>query len=444
MNANTVSRPANRPVAPPLSRSAAAAPPAKSALPALTFLAHIDATPKELEPYEVAEVDAFEKAYRPDTRVRVQLCRESTPVLQNLGLGLMEVAAVPIAAALAPTLGPLGFPVLLGGMFLAADGGKRFAQAYASWSHNREPAWNGTRVYDIGPDKRVGRIDSPIVEQRLEDKPDRTQLTRFLAEGMKKYPAQVTAVMLSGHGLAYKNCTGLGVAAVKEALDQASAQSGRKIDVLILEACLMGNLESLQTLSNSARYVVVSEETMGAAGMPWANIMQSLPKDHLTAEQFGRNIMDWSTDDGNLDTLAVIDLQKIAPLSNSVESLAHELRRVVAQGGKSEVRAALRHAPAYPRWTDPLDRMSFNMRDLGGVVDGVKARIPDARVQQAADRVKAALQDAVVSSTHRPKYASAGDISIQSTQPFFKTEKYVNQTGFREWGALLHDLRVLA
>lgn len=415
--------------------------PKPHALPVLTLLAHVDATPHDLEPFEVAEIDSFEQAHRSDARVRVQLSRQSRCAPVQIGLGLLEMATMPIAYAASVTLGPLGLAAAAGATLLGFDGAQRLIDGIRSLTKHREPSWNGTRVYDIGSD-RTKALDSPRVLESDQRRPTVRQLGQFIADGMKQYPAQVTAFMASGHGLAYESCSGYSLSSLKKALDDAAAQSGRKVDVVILEACLMGNLESLDMLKDSARYAVVSEETMGAAGLPWKHIVGTLPQGSMTPAQFGQKIVDGCVGADGIDTVAVIDLQKVAPLTQSVNHLARELRRVVAGGGKSEVRSALRHASAYPQgFFDPLTRFSFDVRDLGDLCDSVYGRIADARVRDAADKVRTALEKAVVSSTTSKKYAGASHVTIQGPKPFFKADAYAQKTGFGEWGLLLRDLR---
>lgn len=421
------------------------APSPPRSLPVLTFLAHVDAT-SNLEPCLVAEVDRLEQAYRPDTRVRVELSRKSRPPAVTIGLGAAEiVAAAVVAKVAAPAAGPLAPLVMWGGSLVLADGVSHLVAANRDIKMHHEPAWNGTRIYDIGPDVEKGRIDSPLVGQSDVLKPSVPELARFIADGMKKYPAQVTAVMASGHGMAYtEECSGYTVKDLKKALDDAASRSGKKVDVVVLEACLMGNLESLRILEDSARYAVVSEETMGGMGLPWQNILGSLPKGSMTAEQFGKKIVDGSIATPGIDTVAVIDLQKVEPLSKAVENLAIELRRVVAQGGRSQVRAALKQAAAYPRdFLGAVGRFAFDVRDLGELTDSVAANVTDPKAQQAAANVKSALRDTVVCATTSDEYQDAGHITIQGLRPFFNTGKYVQETGLSEWGALLADMKLI-
>jgi hypothetical protein len=413
--------------------------------PQLTLLAHVDATPHDLEVWETAEVESFEKAWRPDANVVVQLRRDPVWLPGKIALGGLEFAALPFAAHMLVSGGLplLSSPVGVGiaactlglGMLGAWKGARTILEARTEMKARKEPMWHGVREFAVGPD-RTPAIDSEPVNATRDEEVTQDSVTRFLADNMKKYPSSVTAVMFSGHGLAWEECASYPVESIRKALEESARQAGRKPDVVILEACLMSNLEALDRLKDTARYAIVSEETMGASGLPWKSIIDGLPKSGLTAEKFGRLVVRESKDSEEIDTLALVDLSRIGALSASFARLASELRRVVADGRGDAVRAALEEAGAFPRQED-----AASLRDLGQLTEALTERVDDPDVARAAADVQARMGEAIVASTSSPEYDDVTHMTVQGDGPGLDSKDYAKETGFQSWTALLEDLR---
>ncbi len=68
---------------------------------------------------------------------------------------------------------------------------------------------------------------------------------------------------------------------------------GRKIDLLVFDACLMGMVEIAGEVANSCRYLVASELTVPASGLPYDQILIGLQLDpSLSPEGLARLIID--------------------------------------------------------------------------------------------------------------------------------------------------------
>lgn len=405
----------------------------------LTLMGHIDATPRELEPHETAEIDQFEQAWRPDTQVCMSISRRSKSCARQAVEGGLQIGAAQVCDALAATLGPTGAVFGLASLVLQIAGLRNVIGAGLGAVTRREPAWNGTRVYEVGPNLRNDRIDSPPVAQSASTQPEPAEITSFMVATMKRFPAQVTACMISGHGMAYQSLAGFEMQQWKQVLEDTARQSGRKIDVLVCESCLTGNLEALQMLSGAARYAVVSAQTMRAEGLPWKPIIDSLPAGRLTAEGFARSIVREADKHGAIETLAVIDLQKVAPLMRSVEALGSALTAAVEAGEADAVKAALREAQALGS-RNPLSQALFSVRDVGQIADAVVKQVQAPEAVSAAHQVKQACHVAVLTGATDVDHKKSSFISVQGPQRVFDSESYRAQTGFASWGTLLETL----
>lgn len=405
----------------------------------LTLVGHIDATPRELEPLETDEIDQMEKGWRPDAQVCLSISRRSTSCVQRAVKGGLQLGASALCAAASTALGPPGAVLGLVGLGLQVWGLRTLVGAGLDSLMKSEPAWSGTRIYEVGPDVRPHRIDSPPVSSRPALKPEPSEITHFMADSLRRFPAQVMACMISGHGTAYQALAGFDVAQWKQMLEDVARQSGRKLDVLVCESCLTGNLEALRQLKDTARYAVVSAQTMEAEGLPWTSIMNGLPSSGLTAEGFARSIVEKADAAGAVQTLAVVDLSRIEPLAEAVENMGGALRQAVAAGEVAAVTQALGGARALGL-KNPIAQSLFSMRDLGEIAARVEKQVNDPAARAAARAVTQACRQAVVTGATDADHAGSSFISVQGPQRFFLADDYREKTGFEAWSGLLTDL----
>lgn len=430
----------------------------RPAAPHWSLIAHIDASSPDLEPDETREVDVMEASPRQGVDVTVQLRRVVVSPEEHRGdslrhgtlAGLAGVTALGAAAASVCAL-PLLVGLPLAGLALGVGWalGKNQAQdALMSWAMattppvHQEPAWQGTRTFRLGEDREPGRIDAPVVHQSPDtDTPSPRALGEFFGREMKRFPSSRHAVMLSGHGMAWNNVIGLGLDEVGEALDHAKNVAGKRPDLLILESCLMGNLEALNLLGGTAGYAVVSEETMGSEGLPWERILGAASGMARTPQALGKAMVRLSPDGaGQVETLGLVDLDRVPRVASAVEELAGILKDL-APSQRRELRAAFAAAESLPRGGAPGVPDGF-LVDLGSLLENLEERLPQPEVHQAADRVRAELKKALVAhgTSADYEYVATG-LTIQGNARGLDTREYAEATGMTGWAGLLHELK---
>lgn len=421
--------------------------------PRWSLIAHIDASTSDLEPNETREVDVMERAAKRNVDVTVQLRRrvesKASHALNAAGhlagtalTGLGALAAAAAAVTMLPL--PFGLPLAAAGLGLGWKLAKPQAQlagfeallALEPRLHD-EPDWEGTRTFRLGKDLTPGVIDAKPVQQDPQTAtPTPRRLGDFVAGEMKRYPQSRHAVMLSGHGMAWDNVVGMTLSEVADSLDHVRRETGKRPDLLILESCLMSNVEALAMLGGSARYAIVSEETMGADGLPWDRI---LPKAQGSPEAFGRQLVRLSPEEGKVDTLALIDLDETAGVAKAAERLAESLKPLL-DTHKAEIREAFASAEKLPRQGAP-GVPAGSLVDLQGLADHLRASIADPMVQQALDRVDDALEQAVLEHRSAAGYGNTAGLSIQGPAKGFDAALYADVTGMRQWAGLVHELQ---
>lgn len=127
---------------------------------------------------------------------------------------------------------------------------------------------------------------------------DPSTLSEYIRWGVEKYPAKKYALVLWGHGngalsgLFRDELFDQDILLLSE-LKKALADGGVYFDTILLDACLMANLETAAAVRNSARWMVASEELVPGNGTACRDWLQELiRRPEMDGRQLGRNICD--------------------------------------------------------------------------------------------------------------------------------------------------------
>jgi len=122
-----------------------------------------------------------------------------------------------------------------------------------------------TRYY-IQKDEDFSKITSKPTDVGIVDSADYKVLKDFIIWGVKTYPSNQYALIISSHGGGWlgivedqiKNSF-MSTIDLQKALREARFETGRKFDVLIFNSCLMGMTEVAYQLKDEANFIVASE-----------------------------------------------------------------------------------------------------------------------------------------------------------------------------------------
>jgi hypothetical protein len=153
--------------------------------------------------------------------------------------------------------------------------------AHQSYRDEVDGDWNGVRRYALTPGEKnpygsrvwtnIGEhdkdIDSPVLKDLGDaDMSRRSTLSDFLSWGIRSFPARHYMVVLADHGAGfmgaladYKTRKNMPLPEIREALGEAREKTGIKPDVLVMDGCLMGEVEVARELGNEADYLVATE-----------------------------------------------------------------------------------------------------------------------------------------------------------------------------------------
>ncbi len=147
--------------------------------------------------------------------------------------------------------------------------------------------YTGAKTYQIGHDESPSTITSTILVTGFPSEPNmgaKLTLKNFITYCFNNYPAQKYVLDLWDHGggvfgICWDDSSSgdrLSFDEVDEAISEACAAAGKKINILSMDACLMGMLEINYECREYVDYIVASEETIPGDGYPYNTMIQSL------------------------------------------------------------------------------------------------------------------------------------------------------------------------
>ncbi|MFH0803303.1 MAG: clostripain-related cysteine peptidase [bacterium] len=278
--------------------------------------------------------------------------------------------------------------------------------------------WQDCRQYYITKDSEQGKLNSEVVkEYGPTDMASPKTLKDFLVDAVKRYPADHVALILNDHGggftgAMYDDGSGgfMTVPKIRQAIEDAEKITGKKLDIIGMDACLMGETEVAYELKDSAKYLLASEESEGGAGWSYDSMLggktlstsiQKLQKAlksriEVGPEEFSKIVVDVNRKHSeDIPTFSATDLSKMNILKDSVNTLAEAM---LASKDKANIRTAISKSENYGSGYTPY-------KDLRDVVDMANKMIEtskDKAVKEAAKALIESLGTVVLANENDP------------------------------------------
>ncbi len=386
----------------------------------VNVIAHIDASEEVVEPFLARRLDEFEEAKQqagPDLSITAGVTRKgSNPTSKVIkGLGLLGVqAALPVAGFAIGGVVGLGIGLVGAAGMYALGLTRQGLGELESARHHRaclpDGDWSGRRIYQVSADDKPG-IASTVMQTSDSNRPPTTgELASYFAANMDRQATNV--VYVSGHGLGFRQVASMPTGQVARALHEASQQSGLKPDVLVMESCLMGNLETLEHLSGTARVAVLSEEVLNCEALPLKDMLVSASAQGGTPQEIGRKMVELAGATGQVQTLAAFDLDRLPAVNSSLDKLGSELLAELGRGKRDEIQQAAREAGKFPQ---PgilfLERLMLNFSDLGSFLTALDGQDLAPETRAAAQEAHQALESMIVARATGEGYENASGVS---------------------------------
>ena len=186
------------------------------------------------------------------------------------------------------------------------------------------------KIYKIRGDNNPSKVTSPVVyNPGNEDLGNGTTLSSFVEWAHREYPARKYALIIRSNGagwpwiskdLSSGNAISIPDGDFHSALSRIKSTIGKKLDVLALDASLMGMWEVAYTAKDYAEYLVATEEKEGETGWNFGSFINVDPK--TDASRLANSMVNAK---GSAKVLAAINLSRIDDLSTKIDKFAQSL-----------------------------------------------------------------------------------------------------------------------
>ena len=205
--------------------------------------------------------------------------------------------------------------------------------------------WTNTRRYYITQDSDPMQINSQLIGSDLGElnMGDPETLIDFASWATTSYPAKKYLLVIWNHGggfrspayttkdIAWDDTSGgdrITMPELEDALSAISAQMGKNIDIVGMDACLMAMTEVAYQIKDHANILVASEENEPGDGWPYDTILAQLAANPtMSSKQLAVDIVNKYiySYPSNEVTHSAIDLSYMDTLSSQVSDLAETI-----------------------------------------------------------------------------------------------------------------------
>lgn len=289
--------------------------------------------------------------------------------------------------------------------------------------------WQNCRTLYITKDQTANKLNSEVVaDNGRVDMSNPKTLSKFVIDAIKKFPADHVALVLNDHGGGFTGAMAddsdgnfMSVPQIKQALADAQAVTGKKLDILGFDACLMAETEVAHEMKDYADILLASEESEGGPGWTYdsmlggknmgeaiSRLQTSLKsKINVDPEAFSKIVVDVNRNHSDdIPTFSATHLNKMDKVTQSVNELALAIKKT---SDKDAVRQAIEKAENYGGgWLPYRD-----IHDLYGLTTRLAAQTQDPELKKAAEAVAAQVKEAVFANESDPaKHPESYGLSI--------------------------------
>lgn len=273
--------------------------------------------------------------------------------------------------------------------------------------------WKDCRTYYVTHDETPDKLNSELIEEHgATNMADPATLTKFIVDAMGKFPADNVCLVLNDHGGGFTGAMsddGAGAGAMSmpdmhKAISEAEKITGKKIDIIGFDACLMGETEVAYELKDDAKILMASEETENGPGWAYHTLLSganmakaietvqqsSLYKIDVGPEEFAKIVIDVNQQhNDDISTFSITDLTKMDEFKDALNDLAGAIRE---SDDKDTVKESIKGAEYYGQGWAPYG----DIRDVGHMCDNIISSSKDKKLVASAKNVKASLAKTVM------------------------------------------------
>ncbi|MCD6310138.1 MAG: hypothetical protein J7M18_05450 [Candidatus Eremiobacteraeota bacterium] len=321
--------------------------------------------------------------------------------------------------------------------------------------------WNNARSYYITRDETPNKFNSELIEDFGKvDMSNPNTLRDFIIDAIKKFPADHVALILNDHGGGFTGAMAddtdgdfMSVPQIAKALREAEKATGKKIDIVGFDACLMAETEVAYELKDHANILLASEESEGGPGWTYDSMLggrtlkeaihkvQKLLDKKITVspEDFAKIVVDVNAQhQDDIPTFSATRLSSMDKLAKATDKLAEAILKT---SDKEGIKKAIKEAENYGGGWAPYR----DIHDLHHVCTNIVKTTSDKDVKKAAEDVIKTVNEAIITNEHDPSsYPNSQGLSIYApeTSSFgynYKDLAFAKKTRWEEAIQSLHS-----
>ena len=275
--------------------------------------------------------------------------------------------------------------------------------------------WRNTKRYYVRKDSSQSTLGTAVSSLSEQNMGSASTLTNFIDWSQSNYPADNYALILWDHGSGIMWGSGEGGICYDDTShddyltesEVKTAITGKNIDILGMDACLMASTEFWYGLSDEASYFVGSEATEPGDGWPFNTILSWLTSNpnatpYQLSEKITQKYLDSYTPESYYGavTQSSVDASKMSALVTALNSFANDLSTNIVsnKAALTIVRSNVREFDDEPF----IDLYDFATR--------VGSSIPS--VSTKANALKTAITNAVIEEAHSPSLSGSHGLTI--------------------------------
>lgn len=342
-----------------------------------------------------------------------------------------------VAARQRPMIGPGPAP----GGRSEEPGAEAEPPAYTSRSLRGAGSWSGAKLLHV----QRGRLRE-LADWGPVNSADPVILKRFLDTATRRFPAEHYALVLNDHGFGWSGACHdesydniLTTLELQTVLAQATRSIG-PLDLLGFDACLMANVEVCQAVAPFARVIVASEELEPGEGWDYVSLFRQLQLrpsasgldiGEMIARTFREYFAQHDDEVSAAITLSVIRSDAVPAVAQAASDLAAALRDELAAeapgkpGTASEGTSHKTARGADFAWSKVARARARTVEygrldsaegaghlDLVHLCDLLTKEFPQGPVAAACDRLRSAVEAAVVVNVHSAANPNSHGLTI--------------------------------
>jgi len=325
-----------------------------------------------------------------------------------------------------------------------------------------DKSWNNCRTYYVTKDATPDKINSELIaEHGKTDMSSPDTLRNFIIDAVGKFPADHVCLVLNDHGGGFTGAMAddtdgdfMSTPQINKALKEAEQVTGKKIDIIGFDACLMAEGEVAYELKDRGKILLASEESEGGPGWTYNSMLggktmgdaikavqeSMLHKINVGPEEFAKIVVNVNKEHNeDIPTFSAIDLTKMNAFKDTMNAFAKAVRK---SDDKEAVKQAVNQSENYGGGWAPYR----DIRDVGHLAKNVIANAKDPELKKAAEDVAKAVKNVVMANETNPSsHPNSEGISIfMPTDSKAVTAQY-DELAFAkdtEWNEMLMELGV--